>query len=128
VVISRVALPYMHLPTALNEIARVLKPGGHVWFALHPASMLRRRWRKSFQRADLKDIVYSSYILANGLLFHHTGRLIRFPLNRRRCESFQTVEGMTRVLRGHRLEVAHAATDPFVVSAVKQSTPGQPIG
>src|SRR3954449_13214466 len=33
-VYSRVALPYMHIPTALAEIHRVLRPGGNLWLTL----------------------------------------------------------------------------------------------
>jgi ubiquinone/menaquinone biosynthesis C-methylase UbiE len=43
VVISRVALPYMHIPMALAEIARVVKSGGHVWLTLHPFAMTREQ-------------------------------------------------------------------------------------
>ena len=35
-VYSRVALPYMNIPVALAEMARVLQPEGHLWLALHP--------------------------------------------------------------------------------------------
>lgn len=41
--ISRVALPYMHIPMALAEIARVVKSGGHVWLTLHPFAMTREQ-------------------------------------------------------------------------------------
>src|SRR5262245_7954626 len=40
IVISRVALPHMHIPSALHEIARVLRPGGYVWFTLYPLSKI----------------------------------------------------------------------------------------
>ncbi len=119
VVISRVALPYMHMPTALKEVARVMKSGGFLWLALHPASMFRRRLQRSLRKGDLRDVVYSLYILANGLLFHYTGRQLRFPLNQRRCESFQTIEGITRSLDRCGLKVVEASYDPFVVSALK---------
>jgi hypothetical protein len=60
----------------------------------------------------IKDVIFSTYILANGLLFHWTGRQIRFPLNRRRCESFQTVLGMRRALRMRGLDVVSAVSEP----------------
>src|SRR5262245_26954041 len=46
-VISRVSLLFMHLPVALREIARVLKPGGQVWFTLHTISMPLRSVARS---------------------------------------------------------------------------------
>src|SRR5271163_3679063 len=45
-VISRVALPYMRVAVAVAEIARVLKPGGAIWFVLHPMGMFS--WRQRF--------------------------------------------------------------------------------
>ncbi len=121
VVISRVALPYMAMPTVLTEVARVLKTGGYVWFALHTFAMQRDRLRASLRAGHLKDVLYSLYILGNGLLFHCTGRQVPFPLNRRRYESFQTVAGMTRTLRARRLDVVSATAKPFLaMTAIKR--------
>jgi SAM-dependent methyltransferase len=94
-VISRVALPYMHIPTAVREAARVLVPDGRVWFVLHPVSMLS--WRSS--ASSLKRIVFQSYVAVNSLLLHFLGLQIRFPLNRAKIESVQTRAGMTRCLK-----------------------------
>jgi ubiquinone/menaquinone biosynthesis C-methylase UbiE len=92
-VISRVALPYMHIPAVLSEAARVLAPGGEVWFALHPASMFRRSAVRT-----LRSAVFQCYVVANSILFHLAGRQFRYPLNSRRTESYQTEQGMRRVL------------------------------
>jgi len=46
-VFSRVALPYMDINKALREISRVLKGGGDLWLALHPASMVFSRAKRS---------------------------------------------------------------------------------
>jgi SAM-dependent methyltransferase len=112
VVVSRVALPYMHVPAALDEIGRVLKSGGYCWLTLHSLSTVRNRLARSIKAGRIKDVIFSTYILANGLLFHWTGRQIRFPLNRRRCESFQTVLGMRRALRMRGLDVVSAVSEP----------------
>ena len=37
-VAARVGLPYTHIPTALAEMGRVLKPGGLLWLTHHPFS------------------------------------------------------------------------------------------
>jgi ubiquinone/menaquinone biosynthesis C-methylase UbiE len=121
VVISRVAIPYMHIPTAMNEIARVLKPGGHVWFTLHPLALVRKWLWSAFRKGNLKGVIYQSYTLVNGVLLHWFGKQVRFPLNRARCESFQTERGITRAMRA--AGFTHVETQSngqiFVVKAVK---------
>jgi ubiquinone/menaquinone biosynthesis C-methylase UbiE len=99
VAISRVALPLMHIPTALREISRVMKPGGHVWFTLHPPSMTWQHTVKALKTGNPKNIIFRFYILTNGLYFHLTGRQFRFPFNRGRCESFQTVSAITKAMQ-----------------------------
>jgi hypothetical protein len=47
----------------------------------------------------VKGILYRLYVLANGLLLHVAGRVIRYPLKRSRLESVQTLRGITRVFR-----------------------------
>jgi ubiquinone/menaquinone biosynthesis C-methylase UbiE len=98
-VFSQVALPYINIVAALAEIHRVLKPDGSLWASLHPASMVWEHLLASSRSFNLKDMVYRPYVILNGFLFHTFGRLIRFPLNRRRCESFQTNRGIERALR-----------------------------
>ena len=87
-VYSRVALPYMDIPSAIAEMHRVLRPGGRLWLALHPLSMPLEQ----FRRGNLKGKVHAAYIIANGLWFHLTGRTFR--LTSEICESIQTRRGM----------------------------------
>lgn len=68
-VISRVASPYMHIPTALAEMARVLQPGGRLWLVLHPCSMTFRELARSLRSLSLKDALFRMYVLANELGF-----------------------------------------------------------
>ena len=96
--VSNVAVPYMDIPAALSEIARVLRPGGTVWLSLHPPSMTARELWRALRRANFRNMLYRLYILANGTCFLLTGRLFRFPLKRGRCESFQTATGMKRAM------------------------------
>lgn len=123
VVVARVSLPFMHLPSALSEIARVVKPDGYVWFTLHPWAMLQARLRESLHTRNLQDLVYSIYILVNGLCFHLTGRQFRFPLNRQRCESFQTIGGMTRALQRVGFEQIHIEADRFFIVTASKRNP-----
>jgi|ERR1700682_2433861 len=95
-VFSRVALPYMDISKALGEVSRVLKPGGDIWLSLHPASMVFSRIRHSARAGNLKDVVFSGYILLNGTLFSYFGLQIPFF---GRQETFQTLGGMARAMR-----------------------------
>lgn len=91
-VYSRVALPYMDIPTALAEMHRVLKPGGRLWLALHPIDIPAAQ----FRRGNLKGKLYALYTMVNGAWLHVTGRTFRLPGGI--CESIQTQRGMTRAL------------------------------
>jgi SAM-dependent methyltransferase len=119
-VVSRLSLPYMHLPSALREIARVLIPGGQIWLALHPFSIAFDGFARSLKERNVKNLTYQCYVIANGIFFHFTGRQFRSPFNRDRCESFQTAGGVLRALRAAGLSQAQAARGEFfVVTASK---------
>jgi len=98
-VISRVALPYMDIPVALAEIFRVLTPGGRVWFTLHPARLILAKLGRSLTSINYRASIFFTYVLLNGLLFHASGRLARWPFGRRRYESVQTRRSIVRALR-----------------------------
>ncbi len=90
-VISVVALPYMNIPKTLAEINRVLVPFGALSLTLHPPSFTIAELIHNALPRPIPT-VYRVYVLVNGLLFHCTGRTVRFF--NRRTESFQTVRGM----------------------------------
>jgi SAM-dependent methyltransferase len=121
VVFSRVAVPYMHIPTAVTEISRVLKPGGHLWLTLHPFQMVWGLLMRALKAGNIKSILYFSYALLNGLAFHLFGKLWRFPLNRKRCESFQTAAAMKSALDAAgfaQLEIEQTE-NRFAIKAIK---------
>lgn len=101
-VISRVAMPYMDIPVALREIRRVLKTGGELRIKLHPLSFTLSELADKLQSGSIKNrvqnLVYRLYVIANGVALHFAGFNFRFPLVRRRCESFQTRRGIRRTL------------------------------
>lgn len=112
-VYSRVALPYMNIPVALAEMARVLQPGGHLWLALHPIAIPAEQ----FRRGNFKGKVYALYTMLNGLWFHFTGRTWQLPGGI--CESIQTERGMRIALRraGFRTVAFHRTRLHFTVTA-----------
>ncbi|MGH9766224.1 MAG: class I SAM-dependent methyltransferase, partial [Blastocatellia bacterium] len=121
VITSRVSLPYMHLPGALREIARVLRSGGRVWFTLHPISMVFQSIARSLRERRPKSLAYQLYVIVNGLLFHFAGRQFRCPFNRDKCESFQTVGGIVRAMRAAGFDQVRADCGAFfIVTATKQ--------
>src|SRR6266542_3345766 len=121
VVISRVSLPYMRLPAALREIVRVLRPGGQVWFTLHPISTSLLGVARSLKERNAKNLAHQLYVIVNGLFFHFTGRLFRSPFNRAKCESFQTARGIVRAMRAAGFDQVRAERGRFlVVTASKQ--------
>lgn len=94
----RVAIPYMHVPVALQEVGRVLRADGQVWMLLHSLRIAALRVLSDVRALRFKDLLYQSYAILNGCALHGLGRQFRFPLNRRRIESVQTLRGITRAL------------------------------
>jgi hypothetical protein len=71
----------------------------------------------------LKDVIYRTYVILNGLLYHLFGTLVHFPLKRWRVESFQTESGMRRgLLRAGFSEIHFPKSKPglFLVTARKR--------
>ena len=91
VVISRVALMFVDMRTALSEIRRVLRPGGRIWFSLHRFSDVTRQ----IGHKNWRGLIFLAYVALNGVLFHLSLRT--WPLFGRR-EYWQTPSAMRRVL------------------------------
>jgi len=117
-VLSRVALPYMNLPIALEEIARVLRHGGEVWLVFQRFAFVRSELMKSLRTVNAQHAVFLCYVILNGLVLHFLGRTFRFPLNPRFCESFQTERGIRRALaRAGFADSRIVEISPFIVTA-----------
>jgi SAM-dependent methyltransferase len=112
-VYSRVALPYMHIPSAVAEMHRVLRPGGRLWLSLHPVAIPAEQ----FRRGNVKGKVYAAYTMLNGAWFHVTGRTFALPGGI--CESIQTRRGMRLALAraGFRNIGFHRTPVHFTVTA-----------
>jgi len=117
----RTALPYMHQATALSEMSRVLRPGGHLWFTVFPASVVWDDLRASVSGRHAQGALFHAYRLVNGAVLDATGKQFSFPFGRRRCESYQTERSVRRALDAigfHRIEIETRPTF-LVVNATK---------
>lgn len=128
-VFSKVALPYMDIPVALREVNRVLREGGQLWITLHRFRMAAKGILGDLETFDLRDAVYQFYVMANGLALELLGRQFRFPANRRRCESTQTIGGITRALLGAgfcdvQFEIRGRGDDPAVSPDYRKTLDG----
>jgi ubiquinone/menaquinone biosynthesis C-methylase UbiE len=85
-VVSNVALPYTDIARTLTEAHRVLSPGGTFLASLHPMSHTLAEFRTALPRPVA--VLYRFWVLANGFIFHATGRNFG--------EAFQTERG-TRI-------------------------------
>jgi ubiquinone/menaquinone biosynthesis C-methylase UbiE len=94
--VSAVALPYMNIQKTLAEIHRVLVPGGGLTVSLHlPSFTIAELRHKALPRPE--PTIFRLYVLANGVIFHFTGRT--FGFGNGRTESFQTERGMRVALK-----------------------------
>ena len=118
-VISRVSLPYMKTSVAIEEMTRVLKPGGTIWFALHPLEYVRQALVNSLRRLEIRRALRLAYAIANGACAHLTGYEFPVPFTRRH-ESFQTEKRIVRRLRALGYEnIRIEKRGFFVVTATK---------
>jgi ubiquinone/menaquinone biosynthesis C-methylase UbiE len=125
--ISAVALPYMNIQKTLAEIHRILVRGGTLSLSLHPPSFTIA---ELLHDAIPKPVptLFRLYVLANGLLFHCSGRTVGFLKGR--TESFQTERGMRVALNraGFVILAFSRGTGPvgetFIVEAKKSKVIG----
>jgi ubiquinone/menaquinone biosynthesis C-methylase UbiE len=120
-VLSRVTLPLTYVPAAVREIGRVTAPGGDLWLVLHSLDKTVHDLRESLRSGHWKRAAYRSYVLANGALFHTTGRLAPSPQGGH-YESFQTNTATSRELQRAGFEnIVAVSGRHFVVTASKGS-------
>jgi ubiquinone/menaquinone biosynthesis C-methylase UbiE len=118
-VLSRVTLPLTYVPAAVREIGRVTAPGGDLWLVLHSLDKTVHDLCASLRSGQWRRVLYRSYVLANGALFHATGRLAPSPQGGH-YESFQTNAAIKRELQRAGFEAIIAVNGQhYVVTASK---------
>ena len=79
VVMARVSLPYTNIPVALAEIARVMKPGGHLFVTLH-YWCLHAKWLANACRTGAwKRAVDLVFVTLASAWYALTGVVLRKP-------------------------------------------------
>jgi ubiquinone/menaquinone biosynthesis C-methylase UbiE len=112
----RVACPYMDLPLALREMARVLRPGGTITLQLHSFHFACADFLRRSRDENPKAIVGGVWTLLNGFVFSLTGCVLNLPGSKRFHESWQNVGSIRRALR--RVGVVldnHVGSPEFIV-------------
>lgn len=126
-VFSRVALPHMRIRRVLEEIHRVLKPGGDLWLSLHSSDKYRSRVVgavKLVGRGQIQGILYQSFIGLNSILFNGIGKQMKIA---GRTETFQTVGGMRRALTRTGFEIVRIERRPFFVVEARKPLARKPL-
>ncbi len=73
-VICRLALMYTHVPSALNEVARVLRPGGGFSAQIHGPRYYLRMLRKAANDRNGPRTRYALRVMRTGIVLHVTGQ------------------------------------------------------
>lgn len=115
-VFSRVALPYMNVHETLFEIWRVLKKGGKVWLVLHPYSMVLKETVEALSRLQIKRAAVCLYVIANGMVLNLFGKEFHLPFRKHYYESFQTLDGIRKLLEKAGFEEIRAEQKGFFVA------------
>ncbi len=107
-IISRVALPYTHIPTVLDEARRILKSNGRLWMTLHSRKMVLRWIITALKKRDTRNFIYYIYVLLNGYLLKYFGLL--WPFRKNQYESWQDYEVIGKMLkqRGFTIEIENS--------------------
>ena len=119
-VFVRVALPYMNVHETLFEIRRVLKRGGTLWLVLHPYSIVLKELVQAISHLKIKRAAVCLYVIANGVVLNLLGREFHLPFRKDYYESFQTIKGISRLLRKAGFQEIKAERNGFFVATARK--------
>lgn len=109
VIICRIALPYTNNRRTLDEISRVLRPGGVLLLKIHHARFYLRELSKSLFSLNVLVVMHDLQVLLAGMVYHVTGRQPRSYLTGK--ETFQTRWLLQRELRRRGLSIVREMDD-----------------
>ncbi len=119
-VFSRVALPYMNVHETLSEVWRVLKTGGTLWLVLHPYSMVLKETAQALSHLKIKRAAVCLYVMVNGTVLNLLGREFHLPFRKDYYESFQTIKGISKLLRKAGFNEIKAERNGFFVAMARK--------
>jgi ubiquinone/menaquinone biosynthesis C-methylase UbiE len=132
-IICRLALPYMDNATALQEMSRVLRPGGALLLKIHHARYYTRQFRQAVSSLRWKSAINACLILATGTWYHASGTQPHGWLVG--GETFQTLWMLKRELARRGMEIERRLADSSPASPslfirkrpITSTGPGAPV-
>jgi SAM-dependent methyltransferase len=98
-VLSRIALPYMDIPTALSEMNRVMRSGGYLFASWHDWGGKQEWLLDPIRGLTWKRTLDFPYIAVASITYRVSGRIPPRPWNGTR-ETFQFGSHIPRILAG----------------------------
>jgi ubiquinone/menaquinone biosynthesis C-methylase UbiE len=109
VVICRLALPYTNNATALEEMSRVLRPGGTLVLKIHHARYYVLKFQTAVKSRHWKSAIHSCRVLVAGTMYHVLGFQPRGRITG--GETFQTLWLLRRELGRRDLQIERLLGD-----------------
>jgi len=99
VVVGHVSMPYLNTRAGLQEIYRVLAPGGSILLTFHSVRYLTETLGKSLAAGHWKNVIFMGYLAVNGLLNHFSLPQTQLWWNRSVFETINTAAGISATAR-----------------------------